>query len=329
MGTAFDIDSLRGLSDDEVLRRIESDGYNELPQAKKRNLFIIALEVIKEPMFILLLVCGGLYFVLGDREEALMLLCFVFVVMGITFYQENKTEKALDALRDLSSPRALVIRNGEKRRIAGREVVKDDVILVSEGDRVPADAILLQSGNLLVDESLLTGESVPVRKRGWDGVSKPGRPGGEDLPTIYSGTMVVRGQGIALTLSTGARTEIGKIGKALQTLETESTNLQKQTGRIVKTFGLIGALLCLIVVVVFGLTRGDWLQGILAGLSLAMATLPEEFPVVHHGLPGPGRMADLQAHRVLTRRMRRHRDALGLGDRPLRRQDWNPDASTR
>ncbi len=280
MGTTMEPEALQGLSDQEARERLAAEGWNELPQAGKKGYLRIALEVVKEPMFILLMICGALYLALGDPEEALMLLGFVAVVMGITFYQENKTEKALDALRDLSSPRALVVRDGEKVRIAGREVVRDDVLLVSEGDRVPADALVLRATNLSVDESLLTGESVPVRKKSWDGFSEPGRPGGDDLPTLYSGTMVVRGQGIARVVATGPRTEIGKIGKALQTLETEDTNLQRQTGRIVKTFGLVGAALCLTVVVVFGLTRHDWLEGILAGISLAMATLPEEFPVV-------------------------------------------------
>jgi Ca2+-transporting ATPase len=277
--------TFQGLSEQEAATRLASDGYNELPQQKRKGIFRIAFEVMKEPMFILLLCCGALYFVLGDAEEALMLLAFVFVVMGITLYQENKTENALEALRDLSSPRALVIRGGEKMRIAGREVAQGDVMLVAEGDRVAADAILLRATNLSADESLLTGESVPVRKKAGDGgleANRPGgdRPGGDDLPTLYSGTMVVRGQGIARVVATGPRTEIGKIGTALQTLETESSNLQRQTGRIVKIFGLAGALLCVVVVVVFGLTRGQWIQGILAGLSLAMATLPEEFPVV-------------------------------------------------
>jgi Cation transport ATPase len=280
MDSTNEPESLRGLSEREARERLEAEGYNELPQAKRKGALHIAVELLKEPMFLLLLTCGAIYLVLGDPKEAFMLLGFVIVVMGITFYQENKTEKALDALRDLSSPRALVVRDGEKKRIAGREVVRDDVILVSEGDRVPADAILLRAANLSADESLLTGESVSVRKRAWDGASEPGRPGGDDLPTIYSSTMIVRGQGIARVLRTGPRTEIGKIGKALQTIETEDTRLQRQTGRIVKAFGLVGALLCVVIVVVFGLTRSNWLEGLLAGISLAMAILPEEFPVV-------------------------------------------------
>ena len=302
MPTDLDLSNLPGLSDQEVIEKLALDGYNELPSAKKRSILHIIFEVAREPMFLLLIACGLLYLFLGDLEEALMLLGFVFVVMGITLYQEQKTERALEALRDLSSPRALVIRNGLQQRIPGREVVREDVILLSEGDRVPADALVLTGTNLRVDESLLTGESVPVQKRNWDGLQMAGRPGGDGLPFIYSGTMVVKGQGIARVLSTGVQTEVGKIGKALQTLEQEDTDLQRQTGRIVKTFAAVGLSLCVIVVIVFGLTRGDWLEGSLAGITLAMATLPEEFPVVLTIFMALGAWRISKYH-VLTRRM--------------------------
>jgi Ca2+-transporting ATPase len=280
MTTRFDETNIQGLTEQEAFERLAQDGYNELPSAKKRTFLHILWEIVRELMFLLLIVCGALYLVLGDPEEALMLLGFVFVVIGIMFYQEQKTEHALEALRDLSSPRALVIREGRQQRIAGREVVRDDIVLVSEGDRIPADATLLVATNLSVDESLLTGESVAVRKVAWDGDQTLARPGGDDLPFVYSGTLVVKGQGIARVHATGVRTEIGKIGKALQILEPESTNLQRQMGKIVRNFALLGVSLCVIVVVVFGLTRGNWLEGFLAGITLAMATLPEEFPVV-------------------------------------------------
>jgi Ca2+-transporting ATPase len=271
---------LVGVSEEEATSRLAAEGYKEIPQAKKKSIVSLLLEIVKEPMFLLLIACGVLYLVLGDFKEAMMLMGFVFVIIGITFYQENKTERALDALRDLSSPRALVIRSGLQRRIAGREVVRDDIVLLSEGDRVPADGVVFDSVNLSADESLLTGESVPVMKNKWDQTSEYGRPGDDKKFMIYSGSMIVRGQGIARVISIGQKTEIGKIGKALQTLVTEDTNLQRQTGKIVKTFALAGAALCIMVIVVYGLTRGDWIKGVLAGLSLAMATLPEEFPVV-------------------------------------------------
>jgi P-type Ca2+ transporter type 2C len=276
----FDENNLQGLSEVEVRDRLATDGYNELPSTQKRTFLRMFLEVMREPMFLLLILCGGLYLLLGDMEEAFMLLGFVFIVIAITLFQEQKTERALEALRDLSSPRALVIRDAHQQRIAGREVVRDDLILVSEGDRVPADAVVLSATNLKVDESLLTGESVPVRKIAWDGTREMERPGGDDLPFVFSGTLVVNGQGICQTTATGAHTEIGKIGKALQVLEPEATSLQQQTGRIVRNFAALGLGLCVLIVVIFGLARGDWLHGFLAGLTLAMATLPEEFPVV-------------------------------------------------
>jgi len=293
---------LQGLTEQEALERLAQDGYNELPTSRKRTIFHIMWDVVREPMFLMLIACGVLYLILGDLEEALMLLGFVFVIIGITLYQEQKTERALEALRDLSSPRALVIRDGKQQRIAGREVVRDDVVLVSEGDRVPADAVLLTGSNVSVDESLLTGESVPVRKKTWDGRLEMGRPGGDDLPFIYSGTLVVKGQGVSQVRSTGPRTAIGKIGKALQILEPEDTNLQQQTRKIVKNFAVIGLGLCVLVVVVFGLTRGDWLQGFLAGITLAMATLPEEFPVVLTIFLALGAWR-ISQRKVLTRRV--------------------------
>ena len=300
------LQTLQGLSEDDAAVRLQAEGFNELPSAKPRSILAIAWEVVREPMFLLLVACGVIYLILGDREEALMLMGFVFVVMGITLYQERKTERALEALRDLSSPRASVIRGGQQIRIAGRDVVRGDLLMLREGDRVPADAWLSQSTNLAVDESLLTGESVPVRKQAGEVLeAKPtemARPGGDDSPFLYSGTLVVQGQGVAEVLSIGAQTEIGKIGKALQTVKEERTLLQKETGRLVKRLTILGLSLCALVVVIYGLTRGDWLQGFLAGVTLAMATLPEEFPVVLTIFLAMGAWR-ISRHRVLTRRV--------------------------
>ncbi|QDT73592.1 cation-translocating P-type ATPase [Lacipirellula limnantheis] len=273
-------DALIGLSEADVSRRLLQHGHNELPSSKGRSILATAWDVVREPMFLLLLACGTIYLILGDVQEALMLLGFVFVVLGITLYQERKTERALEALRDLSSPRALVIRGGQRKRIAGREVVPDDLVVLAEGDRVPADSVVLSCTNLSTDESLLTGESVPVRKVAWDGVREMTRPGGEDLPFVFSGTLVVQGQGIAQVRATGLHTEMGNIGKALQTVEVEGTRLQKEVGQLVRRVAILGLILCVMVVVLYGLARGNWLQGFLAGITLAMAMLPEEFPVV-------------------------------------------------
>jgi len=274
------VKSLTGLTSSEVKARLERDGFNELQSAKKRSIFHIAAEVFREPMFLLLVACGAVYLVLGDIEEAVMLLGFVFCVIGITIYQEGKTENALDALRDLSSPRALVIRDGQQQRIAGKQVVQGDILILREGDRIPADGIILWEENLTVDESLLTGESVAVRKAPGSGEEAMGKPGGEDLPHIFSGTLVVQGQAVARVLGTGARTEMGKIGKALLAVKQEETPLQQETKRLVKSIFIIALVLCAAVVVVYGMTRHDWLHSVLTGITLAMAMLPEEFPVV-------------------------------------------------
>jgi len=280
MTKSFAISATTGLSEHEAAQRLRRDGPNELPSSRKRSFWAIVYEVVREPMFLLLVACGIVYLFLGDKEEAFLLLGFVFVIIGITLYQERKTERALEALRDLSSPRARVIREGKQQRIAGREVVQGDILILNEGDRVPADAVVLSSVNLSVNESLLTGESVPVRKVAADSPLDMGRPGGDDLPFVYSSTLVVQGQGIAQVQATGLQTEIGKIGKALQTVEQEKTPLQRETGLLVRRLALVGLSLCVLVVIVFGLTRGNWLNGLLAGITLAMAILPEEFPVV-------------------------------------------------
>jgi len=276
----LDLDAVTGLSEQEASERLVRDGYNELPSGERRGILNIIWEVIHEPMFILLVASGAIYFVLGDFSEGLMLLSFVLVIIAITVYQEQKTERALEALRNLSSPRALVIREGMQRRIPGREVARGDLVILSEGDRVPADGMLLSSNHVSVDESLLTGESVPVRKATGEGGREEQRPGGDDQPFVYSGTMVVQGQGLMEVRSTGVRTEMGKIGTVLQTVDRGETRLKREISQIVKVVAVSGLFLCTVIVIVYGLTRSSWIEGFLAGITLAMAILPEEFPVV-------------------------------------------------
>jgi len=304
MKESSEVGELQGLSPGEAALRLGRDGYNEIASAKKRSVLHIAFEVLKEPMFLLLLAGGAIYMFLGDMEESMMLFFFVLVVMGITFYQERKTERALEALRDMSSPRALVIRGGLPLRIPGREVVVDDLVVLVEGDRVPADASVISSSNLLVDESLLTGESMPVRKSRSEGDASAVRPGGDDSPRVWSGTLVVQGHGVSKVSSTGASTELGKIGKALKSLEEEETPLRRQTGRLVNQLAAIGLALCVLVSVLYTVNSGrwDWVGGLLAGITLAMATLPEEIPVVFTIFMALGAWR-MSSKGVLTRRM--------------------------
>src|SRR5262249_40279362 len=192
--TAFASRQFTGLTVVEAQRRLRQDGPNELTRAPGHGLCHTAVEVLRERMILLLLFAGGLYLFLGDHEEAILLLASIGLIIAIELYQERRTEHALEALRDLSSPRALVIRDGEHRRIAGREVVRDDLLILGEGDRVPADAMLLWCTNLSTDESLLTGESVPVRKSARAVSDEVARPGGDDLPYVYSGTLITSGR---------------------------------------------------------------------------------------------------------------------------------------
>ncbi|MEO8906117.1 MAG: HAD-IC family P-type ATPase [Polyangiaceae bacterium] len=294
---------LLGLSSADVAARRKRDGFNELRASESRQLLREILNLLREPMSLLLLVCGGIYAAVGDRQEAFLLLGFVVFILVLTLFQERKTGRALEALRDLASSRALVIRNGERLRVAGRELVQDDLIVLAEGDRVPADATILQASHVAVDESLVTGESVPVRKGVWDGVLGFARPGGEDLPFVFAGTLVTGGTGIARVHATGPRTEIGRIGAAMQSQEeARDTPLQAEAKRLVVKLAWLGGLLSLLAAVGYGVAKHNALGGLLAGLTLAMAILPNEFPVVVTMFLALGAWR-LAKKKVLTRRI--------------------------
>ena len=276
----IDLRSVGGLSEQEAAARLRTEGANELPSTKPRGLLAIAWEVVREPMLLLLVGAGAIYLFLGELRDSIVLLVSIFVVLGISLYQQRKTERALEALRDLSSPRALVIRDGKEKRIAGREVVRGDMVVLQEGDRVPADGLVVSAVSLSVDESLLTGESVPVRKSPGTANVMIGPPGGDDTTSAFSGTMVVQGHGVAEVMATGIRTELGKIGKALVTLHPEHSKLKQEISRVVKIMATFGLSVCALVAVVYALTRGNWLSGLLVGITMAMSLLPEKFPVV-------------------------------------------------
>jgi len=292
-----------GLTQAQAAQRLKEDGPNALPGDERRTLWAILKETLHEPMFMLLLVAGSLYLVLGDLQEGIILFGFVLVVMALTLYQEGKTERAMAALRDLTSPRALVLRGGQQVRIAGAEVVRGDLLVLSEGDRIAADAVLIAGSDVQVDESLLTGEAVPVSKLAdASAVTTSVRPGGDHLPFLYSGTLLAKGHGMARVTATGPRSEIGRIGTALETLTSEPSPLKKQTASLVKVLAGIAFGASLFLVVAYGLMRGDWLAALLAGIALAMALLPQEFTVVLTVLPALGAWR-LSKEKVLTRRI--------------------------
>jgi Ca2+-transporting ATPase len=270
-----------GLSESEAAQRLARDGPNELRVSRPHGALRLLREVVSEPMFLLLVACGAVYLVLGSRDEALMLLAFVFVVMGITFVQQRRAERSLEALRDLSSPRALVLRDGQARRIAGRDLVCGDVVLLAEGDRVPGDMHLVVTSNFSVDESLLTGESAAVPKQaGATDDDTASTPGDAHPARVYSGTLVTQGTARGRVLATGAQSALGRIGKSLEGIGGELTPIQRETRRIVNRIAVVGLALAAALAIAYWIALGDWLHGLLAGLTLAMAVLPEELPVI-------------------------------------------------
>ncbi len=292
-----------GLSHAEATQRLAVDGPNIIPQGGGRSIWRIIGEVLREPMLALLLIGGLAYLLLGDLTEALILLAFATFSVVVTVVQESRTEHVLEALRDLSAPRALVIREGEQLRIAGRDVVCGDIMLLEQGDRVAADAVLLEAHDLQIDESLLTGESLAVGKRAADegDTDTTARPGGDDQPFAYSGSIVTRGHGVARVTATGVSSEMGRIGKSLAALDPEEPRLRAETAHIVRLCALGGASVALLVVLLYGLTRGGWLEAVLAGIATGMAMLPEEFPVVLTVFLAAGAWRISKAQ-VLTRR---------------------------
>ncbi|MFZ5780583.1 MAG: cation-translocating P-type ATPase [Pseudomonadota bacterium] len=292
----------RGLSEAQARSRLQVEGFNDLPASGGRSVLNILGDVLREPMFALLLGAGAVYLVLGDLSEALILMAFATISISISVIQETRSERVLEALRDVASPRALVVRDGERRRIPGREVVRGDTIVLLEGDRVPADAVLVSASGVLIDESLLTGESVPVRKDATADEELPmARPGGEGTPFVYSATLMVRGEGLAVVRATGARSELGRIGQALGRIATEPPRLQSETRQLVRVFAVVGMAASLLVTVLYGVLGGDWLQAVLGGIALGMSMLPEEFPLVLTAFMVMGAWR-LSRARVLTRR---------------------------
>lgn len=291
----------KGLTATEAALRLASEGANSLPDNARRRFHHILLEALREPMFILLLFAAALYLVIGELQEGFFLCVMVLATLGLTLYQEDKTERALDALRDMSIPSALVIRDGVPQTIDGRQLVRGDVLILDEGDRIAADGVLISGSGLQIDESLLTGESVPVYKTAEAGHIEDAASADNDS-ALYAGTLIVQGNGTARITKTGIRSEMGRIGSALKDISPESSLLQKQMARLIKTFAVLGLSLSLLLTLIEGWLHGDWLQGLLAGIALAMSMMPEEFAVILAVFPALGawRLARAQ---VLTRRL--------------------------
>jgi Ca2+-transporting ATPase len=255
-----------GLTTEEANQRLSKFGYNVLPESKSKNIIQIVVEVIKEPMFILIISCGILYIIIGDLREGIVMLSTMSIIIFITFYQYLKTEKALDALKKLASPRVTVIRDAVQQIIDSKSIVVDDIIILQEGDRICADAEVLEAVNLSVDESMLSGESISVKK--------------DPANIVYSGTLVVQGKGIVKVKSTGIDAELGKIALSIKKIEVGKTRFQIELQKLIRKFVFVAIAICISIVLLFYFTRGNLLQSLLNGLASAMAILPEEFPVV-------------------------------------------------
>jgi len=292
---APDVASIEGLSAAAAAQQLAAFGPNEIEKPRTRSLWAICRGTLREPMFLLLLAASAIYLLIGDLGEGLFLVAGAGMTISLVVFQEARSEGALRALRAMAQPYARVIRDRQEQRIPARELAPGDLMLVQEGERLPADADLLSGDVLTIDESLLTGESVPVLKH-------PVAAGAAQPESrILAGSMVVRGSGAARVMATGARTRFGQIGASLAGGREELTPLQKTTTRLVGYLAVAAGVFCVVVFAAYGLMRGDWLQGALSALTVAISLLPEEFPMVLAIFLALGAWR-LARHNVLVRR---------------------------
>lgn len=282
-----DIDSKaeehKGLSEQDAKTLLAQIGPNIIYSANTRTILSIVKETLREPTFLLLLVAAGLYLVLGSLGEGLFVSAGALISLTLVILQEARSESALKALQALAEPHARVIRDGQQRRIPARELVPGDTVLLTAGERIPADGRIISSGVLTIDESLLTGESVPVLKSASSVIeTSPDSttPNDQNMSTGFAGTLVVHGEGALRAVHTGMRTRLGNIGSSLSILQAEQTPLQRTSATLVGYLGIFAIGFCVLVIVAYGILRHDWIQGMLAGLTLGIALVPEEFPMV-------------------------------------------------
>lgn len=273
--------ALQGLTGAEAAARLARFGPNDIEATERRGWARTLRDIATEPMFVLLLAGAALYLAVGDLAEGVLLAAFALLTVGLVVWQDRRSERALQALRALGAPQVRVRRDGREQRIAARDLVPGDLVLLAEGERVPADAIVRQARQLAVDESLLTGESVPVRKRASPDAPDlaTARPGGDDAPYVYASTLAVGGHGLAEVVATGRATRVGAIGLSLAAIERTPTPLQQHLRRLVAFAGAGAVAISGGLAAWYGVVRGDWLQGLLSGIAAAMAMLPEEFPM--------------------------------------------------
>jgi len=274
----------QGLTSEQALKLQEQYGKNELAQQKTESFFHKVLHVLREPMFLLLIVAAIIYFVLGEPRDGAIMLVFVIGIISIDAIQEWKTDKTLNALKDLSAPRITALRDGKEVVIASADLVPGDVMLIAEGVKIPADGAVIKANDLCVDESSLTGEAEGVWKVTVDNTPQSNDYWRKDY--CYAGTLVTQGFAAILVDKIGTQTEYGKIGMDVASAPDRPTPLEKQTAKLVKVSAGIAAVLFAAVGAITYFNLPDHLfkdriiESILSGITLAMAMIPEEFPVI-------------------------------------------------
>lgn len=276
--------TMAGITSAQAKELQEKFGKNELTAQKNESFFKKVLHIICEPMFLLLIFAAIIYFILGEPRDGIIMLVFVVGIISIDIIQEWKTDKTLNALKDLSAPQVTVVRDGEQKVIASVDLVPGDLMMIHEGVKVPADGIVVKCNALCIDESSLTGEAEGV----WKTTAENAEPSDDywRKDYCYAGTLVTQGTGYVTVEKIGTQTEYGKIGTSIASAPTEKTPLQKQTDSIVKICAGIAAVLFALVGIFSYInmpelaTGNRIIQSILSGITLAMAMIPEEFPVI-------------------------------------------------
>ena len=296
--------NIKGLTDEEVINSREEKGINKLSETKKQPLILKILSIFKEPMFLLLIVAASIYFIVGEYSDGIIMLIFVFGICFIEYIQETKTDKALEELNKLSSLNVRVIRNGKEEIISSDEVVVGDIVILEEGDSVPADGKVLYSQSFGVNESALTGESDVVYKN-----CKQDKENHFKLNMCYSGTNITNGLGIIEIIAVGKNTEFGRIGESLNEIKEEKTPLEKQINKLVYVCTIISGVVFILTIITNYINHPELIfserivESILAGVTIAMATIPEEIPVVLTVFLAMGAW-DLTKKKTLTRNMK-------------------------
>lgn len=263
-----------GLTEAQAENSRNRYGSNQLYEKERKSVFLYLRKIIDEPMLLLLLIAAVLYLIIGSTWDSGLMIAGVMVIIGIDIYQARKTDKALEALKDLSTPKIKVIRQGKIRTITSDNLIRGDYLIAQEGDRIAGDGVIKAESNFTVDESLLTGESGAIYKQSEKTKCK------NDKCTVLAGTLVISGQAVIEVTAIGMKTQYGKIGTSLAKIEETPTPLQKQIKQIIKIFGIVGALACVLLMTIVYISSNDIIDSLLKGLTLAISVIPEEIPVI-------------------------------------------------